>query len=67
MFCKSKHNVYYQYIVTIDQEKLEDTKDVIKNRKSTDCTMTKSKKTKGQIIIYKTLHRKLKIKQHEIH
>ena len=50
-------------IVTIDQEQLEDTKEVIKSRKSTDCTMTKSKKAKGQIIIYKTL----KIKQHELH
>jgi len=31
----------------------------------TDKTMTNRKKTKGQTIIYKILHRKLKIKQHE--
>ena len=29
--------------------------------------MTKRKRTKGQSIIYKTLHRKLKIEQHEPH
>ena len=27
--------------------------------------MAKAKKTKGQTMIYKTLHRKLKIEQHE--
>jgi len=31
----------------------------------TDNTMAKRKKEKGQTTIYKTLHRKLKIKQHE--
>jgi len=29
--------------------------------------MIKRKKTKGQTMIYKTLHRKIKIKQHEQH
>jgi len=29
--------------------------------------MTKRKSTKGQTTIYKTLHRKLKIEQHEFH
>jgi len=29
--------------------------------------MTKGKLTKGQTVIYKTLHRKLKIEQHEIY
>jgi len=29
--------------------------------------MTKTKRTKGQTTIYKTLHRKLKIEQHEPH
>jgi hypothetical protein len=33
----------------------------------TDNTMTTRKTTKGQTIKYKTLHRKLKIKQHESH
>ena len=31
----------------------------------TENTMTKWKDTKGQTMIYKTLHRKLKIEQHE--
>ena len=31
----------------------------------TDNIMTKRKETKGQTMIYKTLHRKLKIEQHE--
>jgi hypothetical protein len=42
--------------------KVEDTKGVIRIRRS---KKDKSKKTKGQTIIYKTLHRKLKIDQHE--
>jgi hypothetical protein len=35
------------------------------NRRKTDNTIDKRKWTKGQTIIYKTLHRKLKIVQHE--
>jgi hypothetical protein len=31
----------------------------------TDHTMAKGKRTIGQVMIYKTLHRKLKIEQHE--
>ena len=31
----------------------------------TDNTMAKRKRTKGQIMIYKTLHRKQRIEQHE--
>ena len=31
----------------------------------TDNTMAEAKRTKGQTTIYKTLHRKLKIDQHE--
>ena len=34
-------------------------------RKNTDNTMGKRNMTKGQTTIYKTLHRKLKIEQHE--
>jgi hypothetical protein len=37
------------------------------NRRRTGNTMTKRKKTKEQTIIYKTLHRKLQIDQHERH
>ena len=33
----------------------------------TDNTMVKRKRTKGQTMIYKTLHRKLTIEQHETH
>jgi len=33
------------------------------NQKRTDNTMTTRKRTKGQTIIYKTLHRKFKNKQ----
>jgi len=35
------------------------------NRTRTDNTMTTRKMTKGQTTIYKTMHRKLKIAQHE--
>ena len=34
-------------------------------RKRTDNIMVKRKRTRGQTTIYKTLHRKLKIEQHE--
>jgi hypothetical protein len=37
------------------------------NRRQTDSTMAKIKRTKGQATIYKTLHRKKKIEQHEPH
>jgi hypothetical protein len=45
------------------KEEFEDTKEVIRQR--IDNTMTKRKSTKGQITIYKTLHRKLKTEQNE--
>jgi hypothetical protein len=35
--------------------------------KRTDNTMVKTKRTNGQTMIYKTLHRKLRIKKHESH
>jgi hypothetical protein len=37
------------------------------NRRRTDNAMAKRKRTKGQTTIYKRLHRKLKIEQHELH
>jgi hypothetical protein len=46
------------------QEEFEDTKEVVRIRKSTDRpdnTMVKSKRTKGQTTIHKTLHTKLKV------
>ena len=48
-------------------EKYEDTKVLIRTRemdRQTDNTTTKGKGNKGQAMIYKTLHRKLKIEQH---
>jgi hypothetical protein len=50
-------------------EKFEDTKGVIKsrNRRRTDHTIAKRKRTKEQTTIDKTLYRKLKIEQHELH
>jgi len=35
------------------------------NRRMTDNTMANRKRAKGQITIYKTLHRKLKKEQHD--
>jgi len=45
------------------KEEFEDTKGQSEsvNRRRTDNTMTKRKRTKGQTMIYKTLHIKLKI------
>ena len=37
------------------------------NRRKTDNTMAKRKRLKGQTAIYKTLHRKQMIEQHEGH
>ena len=46
----------------------EDTKGEIRNRISKKYnTMAKRKSTKGQRTIYKTLHRKQKMEQHEHH
>ena len=48
------------------QERFEDTKGVIRICKSKDRQHNGQKK-KGQTTIYKTLHKKLKIEQHESH
>ena len=47
----------------------KDNKGVIRSvsHRRTDNTMAKRKRTKEQTTIYKTLHRKLKIEQHETH
>ena len=37
------------------------------NHRRTNNTMAKIKSTMGQIMIYKTVHRKLKIEKHEPH
>jgi hypothetical protein len=50
---------------TMDNRKRTD--NTMDNRKRTDNTMDNRKRTKGQTMIYKTLHRKQKIKQHELH
>ena len=47
----------------------EDTTGVIRSRKwkkEKNNTMVKRKRTKGQTTIYKTLHRKLKVEQHDV-
>jgi hypothetical protein len=59
--------VMYKYLVreiTYLQEKRANQKAV--NRR-TDNIMSKSKRTKGHTTIYRILHRKLKIEQHEPH
>ena len=48
------------------QERFEDTKVVIRICKSKD-RQHKGQKKKGQTTIYKTLHKKLKIEQHQSH
>ena len=57
---KSKKNRQY------NGQKFEDTKGVIRSRKSKNKQYNGQKKrTKGQTMIYKTLHRKLKIEKHQ--
>ena len=51
--------------VVIRSHKLIDRQD--KGQRLTDKTMAKGKMTKGQTMINKTLHRTLKVKQHESH
>jgi hypothetical protein len=41
------------------------TDNTMTKRRRTDNTMNKRRRTKGQTMIYKTLHRKLKMNQHE--
>jgi hypothetical protein len=48
-------------------DKRRRTDNTIAKRRSPDNTMAKRRRTKEQAIIYKTLHRKLKIEQHESH
>jgi hypothetical protein len=45
------------------KERFEDTNGLLEdlNRRKTDDIVAKRKRTKGQTVIYKTLHRKLKI------
>jgi hypothetical protein len=60
-----KHSMY---LLPLQEEKLVDTKEVIRSRCRTDIAMAKWKRRKGQTMLYKTLlHRKLKIVQHEQH
>ena len=47
----------------MNNEKFEDANGVIRSRKSNENDQIK----KGQTMIYKTLHRKLKIEHHEPH
>ena len=54
------------FVCTFVPEEFEDTKGIIKIRKSKDRQHNDQKK-KRQTTIYKILHRKLKIEQHEHH
>ena len=58
----NKHSSLAQYH---DVDIIEEIR--IVNRRRTDNEMTKRKSTKGQTTIYKTIHIKLKIEQHEPH
>jgi hypothetical protein len=49
------------------QEEFEDTKGVIRICKLKDRQYNGKKRQKGQTITHKSLHRKLKIEQHEPH
>jgi hypothetical protein len=50
--------------ITMDKRRTDITMDTIRR---TDITMDKRRRKKGQITIYKALHRKLKIEQREAH
>jgi hypothetical protein len=54
------------YPFRIFKETFEDSKGVIRIRKSKNTTADR-RRTKGQNMIYKTLHRKIKIEQHAPH
>ena len=57
------NNTYREFIIKTHYKKRLKTP----KRRSTENTMAKRKRTKGQSMIYKILHRKLKIEQHEPH
>ena len=64
----SFNNDNYHDLLSV--RKFEDNKGIVKSRIiriRTDNTMANRKRTKGQKRIYKTLHRKLQIEQHETH
>jgi len=56
--------ISFYHETTCGLEKVEDTKGMIRSRKSKDKTI-KWPKEKEDTMVYKTLHRKLKIEQHE--
>ena len=58
--------LFYSVLSILGMYKFEDTKGITKNRKSKDLILQWTKK-KGHTIIYKILHRKLKIEQYEPH
>ena len=52
---------------TIQWTKEKGQTNTMTKRRRTDNTMDKRKRTKGRAMIYKTLHRKIKIQQYELH
>jgi hypothetical protein len=57
---------HYNYDYDKKSMKISKGKSELVNRR-TDNTIAKIKSTKGKTTIYKTLYRKLKIRQHELH
>jgi hypothetical protein len=58
-----RYSILYTSVSHKVKEEFEDIKGV--NRRRRDNNMARRKRTKGQTTIYKILHRKLKISQHE--
>ena len=61
-------NTLLTLYISIKYEKFKANKEVMRSRKQKDrhTTMTESKRNKATMV-YKTLHRKLKIEQHKPH
>ena len=67
---RNKHNnvlsVAFRYKkYTKEHEKFDDTKSEAVNRRRPDNTMIQRKRTKWLTMMYKTLHRQVKVEQHE--
>ena len=60
-------NRHFRIIEIVKLFEFEDPKGVIRIRKSKKDGQYNDQRKNGQTTIYKALHRKLKIKQHELH
>jgi hypothetical protein len=61
------HNIYDTVSMFLSSVNNLNSDNTMAKRKRTDNTMAKRKRTKEQTTIYKTLHRKGKIEQKELH